>query len=72
MRSYARSSFVGDDLDGVEVVAEPGPCQLRLLVEQVALGDQHHLVGLTDRSDGVFGAVEQLDGMLEHRTAGRR
>ena len=60
--------LLGDDLDPLEAVGQPRAGDLLLLVDEVALGDQHQPVGPAEGLiwDRVGDAVEQFDGVGEH------
>ena len=64
-----RGGFVRDDLDPMEELAQPRLRQFPLLVQKIALGDQHHSVALGHGGDGILGMGQKLDRVLEHLLA---
>jgi hypothetical protein len=55
-----------DDLYRVEEFAQAGAGQLRLLIEEVALRQQHQTMVSGQRLDRLPHSFEQLDGMVQH------
>jgi hypothetical protein len=58
--------LLGHDLDAPEQLDQPRAGDLGFLVGEVALGDDHQLVAVGERLDGVPDPVEQLHGVIEH------
>ncbi|MNL55030.1 hypothetical protein D3C87_1784090 [compost metagenome] len=58
--------FVADDLDRVEIVAEPRGGELALLVEQVALGDHHQPESAMKRLERFLDMGQRLDRVDQH------
>ena len=59
-----------DDLHGREQIAEAGRRQLALLVQQVALGDQHKAILFGQAVQSLVDARQGLDRMGDHLAAG--
>ena len=62
--------LLADDLDRREQVAQARGGQLLLLVQQVALGDQHQAVALGQLGQRLLHARQGLDRMAQHLAAG--
>ena len=62
--------LLADDLDAGEVGAEAGGGELRFLVEQVALGDEHQPGHGGQRLKRLRDAGQRLDGVGEQFAAG--
>jgi len=57
--------LVADDLDAREMASQSRRGELGLLVEQIALGDQHQPATRGERLKRILDALEQYDGMGE-------
>ena len=68
--AVGRLVLLGNDLNALETLGEAGPGELALLVEQVALRDDHQAVAIAELVDRFDDAVEQLDWVRQHRLAG--
>src|SRR5262245_41858101 len=62
------SDFDGDDFDLAEMARQPRTSDLGLLLEEVALGDQHQLMRGGQRRERLFDAIEEFDRGFEHLT----
>ena len=61
--------LLAEDLDAQEEISESRASQFALLVEEVALGDEEHVIPAVQSLQGLFDAIEKLGRLHQHALA---